>query len=348
MPNCREALAEQLLAEGPTKAQRRIASRVRDYDSRGKNGKSSQTRRKPSKKERRIASAVLHQDKLDGRQANMVTKNNRRTNRSNAVALLDILTHRRDTTAPLQFGGEVIIQAREEAIQAAAEASSAAFDPHHYVLFASGASVPARRATKEGKHIRSAGTAVVYKRAATDNAANVWGKERSGLGQLAKNAAGFVAIAEALSLVATGIASAEDRDAKYKATIFSDNQAALRQIRYLNYDEQTGGGTPGVEKLITRSQYLDYVGVHVELRWSPNQGSQGMKRAATAARKVAPSHMECKFGDSLDEGLQLVVDSISCHDNEEQSSPTNDINRVEPDHLCPLCQTNTFNPQTKQ
>lgn len=159
----------------------------------------------------------------------------------------------------------------------------------------------------------------------------------SGLGQSRRNTtaqgtqASFIAIAEALALVATQIVSAKDKDAQYRVTIFSDSKAAMSQVRKIVYDEQNMESRPGFEKVITRSKSLGYLGVHLELRCSPRRHGQGMQRAAAAAaRKAAASLKYCKTGDSLDEGLQIVVDSLSCHDTEDQPSTSDDIT-LEPD-----------------
>lgn len=90
------------------------------------------------------------------------------TNRSNAIALLT--TIRGVANANLQFCGDIIIQAQEQAARAAVEASSAVFNPYHRVLFASGTSVPV---AAEEKQLRSAGAAVVYNQAEKDTITHV-------------------------------------------------------------------------------------------------------------------------------------------------------------------------------
>ncbi|KAI7788986.1 hypothetical protein LA080_005088 [Diaporthe eres] len=87
----------------------------------------------PTKRERKITRALQ-------RQARLVRKEVRQTDRSNRAALLDVTRSSRPTLAEnghVQFCGKIIIQSEYEAIQNATQASATPFDPYHRILFAS-------------------------------------------------------------------------------------------------------------------------------------------------------------------------------------------------------------------
>lgn len=329
MPLKKKSLAAQMAAQGPTKGQKLISSRVQQYDELIKKGpltreESSQAAAlAPTKRDRKIACAVK-------REARRVKKGNRRAHHRNVLALLGATT--KHDAAGLRFCGDIIRGSREEAIHSATEASApaASFNTHHQVLFVSGTSVDIDKCKHKldgtAPGMRSAGAAVVYRKADGENQGQIWGKKLFGLGLSPRNPthqgieSSIVAIGEALALAATEMAYAKNQETpdndqsvtKPKVMIFTDNQASLSKIRDISLTEkQLERSTPGREKLITRSQYLHHLGAEVELRWSPaKSGAAGSRRAETAARKAAASLMYRKGGDDLDENLQILIESL--------------------------------------
>ncbi|KAL1872064.1 hypothetical protein Daus18300_004433 [Diaporthe australafricana] len=254
------------------------------------------------------------------RQENLARKATRKANYHNELALLRAVTAGSD----LHFCGEIIIQSREAGILAATDASGSAFNPSHRVFFASGVSIPGRvRYTQEDgacqkTGMRSAGAAVVYRRRpGADN--HIWQRNLFGLGVTAENRsieAGLLAVAECLAIAATEMARAKDQATSRKVTIFTDCRAAMDKIdkfRHVGLTEQQLRGIPIRRKLITRSQYLSrHLGVDVELRWVPrHSGAEGSRNAEAAAQKAAMTVEPRKGGDSLDKGLQALIENAS-------------------------------------
>lgn len=324
-----KSLAAQIATQGPTKGQQRIARRVQLYDELMRKQqpltkKDAESVRKvpPSKRERKITRALQHQ-------ARIARKEVRQTDRSNIAALLDVTRSSRPTlteTGHLQFCGNIIIQSEDEAIQNAIQASTTPFDPCHRILFAS---------AKVGKcnqiKMRSAHAGVVCKMASgnkndNSNEGHVWEEDLFSLGWLQSNPtklsieAGLRSVAEALTLVATQLACANDHGMSHndtssiqpKVTIFSDSQAVMNKVGSIKLTAQQLKSTPSIEKLITRSAYLQHLGVEVELRWSPRLQSKGKvrKQAEDAAPRATTSHGACKSGDSPDDGLKILIDSL--------------------------------------
>lgn len=97
-----------------------------------------------------------------------------------------------------------------------------------------------------------------------------------------------------------------------KVTIFSDSQAVMNKVGNIKLTAQQLKSTPSIEKLITRSAYLHHLGVEVDLRWSPRLQLKGImrKQAQGAAQRAATSQGACKSGDSPDDGLQILIDSL--------------------------------------
>lgn len=315
-------LAAQLPTEGPTQGQQRIARRVQRYDQLMRKQQpltkedAALVKGPPTKRERKIDRALRHQ-------VNSVRKEARKTNRGNVEALLDATKSSRPLTETdqLQFCGNVTIQSEDEAVRTANEAFAAPFDPKHRVLFVSGTSVKVGKCKQFEPRTKSAGAAVICKMVSGDNnnADHTWEKKPFGLGPTNQGIeAGLRSIAEALALVAIQMASAKndempsnDRPPKQsKATIFTDSRAAVSKVSNIKLTARQLESTPSLEKLITRSEFLRHLGVDVDLRWSPRRHSQGTRRAEVTARKAAGSHGACKCGDSLDDGLQILIDSL--------------------------------------
>jgi ribonuclease HI len=80
--------------------------------------------------------------------------------------------------------------------------------------------------------------------------------------------------------------------------IFTDCQAALSELQKLqnvSYTEKQLEGNAVARRIITTSQYLQRVGVHLEIRWIPGHaGIQGNCYADTAARAMARSGAKCE------------------------------------------------------
>lgn len=179
MPLKKKSLAVQMAAQGPTKAQQRIASRVQQYDELVKKGpltreESSQAAAlAPTKRDRKIACAV----KREARRVKKGNPGNRRTHHRNVLALLGATT--KHDAAGLRFCGDIIRGSREEAIHPATEASAASFNTHHQVLFVSGTSVDVAKCKHQlngtAPGMRSAGAAVVYRKADGENQGQIWG-----------------------------------------------------------------------------------------------------------------------------------------------------------------------------
>lgn len=320
-------LAAQLATQGPTKGQQRIARRVQKYDELMK--KQPLTKEDaalargppPTKGERKIDCALRHE-------ANGVRKEARKTRRSNVRALLDATKSSRPITETdqLQFCGNVTIQSADEAARTANEAFAAPFDPNHRVLFVSGTSVKVGKcrqseAATAVTRMKCAGAAVVYQMAPANNnnTDQLWEKNSFGLGPTNQGIeAGWRSIAEALALVAIQIASARDdgmpnnetSTKRPKVAIFADNRAAVSRVGNIKLTARQLESTPSLEKLIIMSEYLRHLGVDVDLRWSPRRHSQGTRRVEIAARKAATSHGARKSGDSLDDGLQILIDLL--------------------------------------
>ena len=89
-----------------------------------------------------------------------------------------------------------------------------------------------------------------------------------------------------------------------------DKQAIIGKINNIKLILRQLEGMLSIEKLITRSECLRHPSVDVQLRWRPGSQSEGSKRAELAARKAARSHTVCRSGDNLDEGLQILIDSL--------------------------------------
>lgn len=324
-----KSLAAQIATQGPTKGQQRIARRVQLHDELMRKQqpltkKDAESVRKvpPTRRERKITRALE-------RQARLVRKEVRQIDRSNIAALLDVTRSSRTTlteTGHLQFCGNIIIQSEDEAIQTAMQASATPFDPYHRILFAS---------AKVGKcnqvKMRSAHAGIVCKMASANKSDNsnvdhIWEEHSFSLGRSQSNPtklsteAGLRSVAEALTLVATQLACASDHGMPHndkssiqpKMTIFTDSQAVMNKVGNIKLTAQQLKSTPSIEKLITRSAYLHHLGVDVELRWSPRLQLKGnvRKQAEDAARRAATSHAACKSGDSPDNGLQILIDSL--------------------------------------
>lgn len=319
--------AAQIATQGPTKGQQRIARRVQLYDELmrkqqplTKKDAESVKKAPPTKRERKITRALQ-------RQARLARKEVRQTDRSNIAALLDVTRSSRPTltgTGHLQFCGNIIIQSEDEATQNAIQASTTPFDRYHRILFAS---------AKVGKcnqvKMRSAHASVVCKTASennNDNVDHIWEENLFSLGRSQSNPtklsieAGLRSVAEALALVATQLACASDHmmphndklSTEPKVTIFTDSQAAMNKAGNIKLTAQQLESTPSIEKLITRSAYLHHLGVEVELRWSPRLQFKGnvRKQVEGAARRATRSNGACKSGDSPDDGLQILIDSL--------------------------------------
>ncbi|KAH8770885.1 hypothetical protein F5883DRAFT_666319 [Diaporthe sp. PMI_573] len=325
----KKSLAAQLATQGPTKGQQRIGRRVQLYDELMRKQqpltkKDAESMRKtpPTKRERKITRALQ-------RQARLVRKEWRQANRSNIAALLNVTRSSRPTelteTDHLQFCGNITIQSKDEAIQNAIEASATSFDPYHRILFTSAKGGKRNQTTG----MRSAGAGVVCKMASgnmdhNSNADHIWEKKSFSLGPSQINSttqnieAGLRSVAEALALVATQLACASDDGMQQidnlsirpKVTIFTDSQAVMNKVSNIELTALQLESMPSLEKLITRSEYLRHLGVEVELRWSPRLQSEGSKQAEGASRRAATSHGACKSGDSLDDGLQILIDSL--------------------------------------
>ncbi|KAJ0121054.1 hypothetical protein J7T55_008214 [Diaporthe amygdali] len=250
------------------------------------------------------------------RQENLAKKAIRKENYRNELALLHGVTD----GFGLRFCGDIIIQPREDAIQAATQASAAPFDPSHRVFFVSSASIAERAKGKdEGAgqktNMRSAGAAVVYRRRPAETN-QIWQRNLFGLGVSAGNRkieAGVLAIAECLAIAATEITCAKDQPTPRKVTVFSDCRAAMDRVnrfRRVNRTEKELYGVPVHRKLITASQYLSrHLGVEVELRWVPGHSRvEGNRHAEVAAQKAAAILEIRKGGDSLDKGLQALIE----------------------------------------
>lgn len=320
-------LAAQLATKGPTKGQQRIARRVQKHDELMK--KQPLTKEDaalareppPTKRERKIACALRHE-------VNLVRKEARKTKRSNVRALLDATKSSRPLTETdqLQFCGSVTIQSKDEAVRTANKAFTAPFDPNHRVLFVSGTSIKVGKckqseAATAVAGMKCAGAAVVYHMAPANNnnTDQLWEKNSFGLGPTRQGIeAGWRSIAEALALVAIQMASARDAGMpnndtstkRPKVAIFADNRAAVSRVSNTKLTARQLESTPSLEKLIIISEYIRHLGVDVDLRWSPRRHSQGIRRAEIAARKAATSHGACKSGDSLDDGLQILIDLL--------------------------------------
>lgn len=324
-----KSLAAQIATQGPTKGQQRIARRVQLYDELMRKQqpltkKDVESVRKvpPTKRERKITRALQHQ-------ARLIRKEVRQTDRSNIAALLDVTRSSRSTLTEaghLQFCGNIIIQSEDEAIQNATQASATPFDPYHRILFAS---------AKVGKcnqvKMRSAHAGVVCKIASgnkndSSNVDHIWEENLFSLGRSQSNPTklsidtGLRSVAEALALVATQLACARDDEMPHddklstqpKVTIFTDSQAVMSKVSNIRLTAQQMASTPSIEKLLTRSAYLQHLGVEVELRWSPRLQSKGnvRKQAEDAAPRATTSHGACKSVDSPDDGLKILIDSL--------------------------------------
>lgn len=333
-------LATQIVTQGPTSGQQRIARQVQQYDELmrkpqplAKKDAARVRKSPPTKNERRISRACQHQEKL-------VRKEIRQINRGNIEALLDATKSSRPQAALtevepdylFQFCGNIIpLQSEDKAIQAAVEASVAPFNPYHRVLFTSGACGKAKGSKQPdtiaaATRTRSAGAAVVYKIApGTKNEnSNIWEEKLFRVSLPPSNTttqnieASLGSIAEALALVAIQLAHAIDDGVPHintpltrsKVTIFTDCRAVMARISKISLTARQLASTPSVKKLITRSEYLRHLGVEVELRCSPRLQSEGSKRAKRASRRTAKSPGACKSVDSIDEGLQILIDSL--------------------------------------
>ena len=242
-----------------------------------------------------------------------IKKSNKKDNFRREMALLSMTTE-------FKFYGDIIIQPRDEAIRTAIESSKSDLNYLHKVFFVDGACFTGGKGRKRSPDIRKAlGAAVVYM---SSGVTRVW-EERlfhppKGGGYLQ---AELTAVAEGLAIAVLEILRAKDQDilgskgalTESKVTIFTDCQGALQRIIKLREavsTEQRLRGNPIVRKLITRSQYLNSLGVKVELCWVPGHSHvEGNERAHVAARVAASPDL----GICLDEGLQMIEYSLLRH-----------------------------------
>ncbi|KAI3391466.1 hypothetical protein diail_7330 [Diaporthe ilicicola] len=204
----------------------------------------------------------------------------------------------------LQFAGIINIPATEEkAIQTAAEASQAAFDPSNRFFFTYGASVADKSQANEEsaahKHEmkRLAGASVIYKQPTAEDNNGKWRGMQYGLGHCETTSgaeAGFVAISKCLSIATKEIRDAHDqlKEAIPKVTIFTHDQDAIHKIsrvRYIDTTKEHSDATPALLEVVKKSQRLHYHhGVDIELNWIPHHTAvEGNRLAEAAARKAA-------------------------------------------------------------
>ncbi|KAL1872709.1 hypothetical protein Daus18300_004255 [Diaporthe australafricana] len=198
----------------------------------------------------------------------------------------------------LVFAGTINIPATEaKAIETAAEASEAAFDPSNRFFFTYGASVADKTQDKTHDKNRLAAAAVIYKRpSAKDNNAN-WGGMQYELGHCDTTSgaeAGLVAISKCLSLATQELRSTQHQETAPKITIFTHYEDAITSIDRVRYLDSTKGyseASAPLLEIVKKSRRLrDRHGVDIQLNWIPRHADvEGNRFAESAARKAAAS-----------------------------------------------------------
>lgn len=123
--------------------------------------------------------------------------------------------------------------------------------------------------------------------------------------------AGALGMAISDILVGSNCYNRDDEQAPWESAsrvvILTDCQAALfelQRLQHVSYTEKQLQGNSIARRIITRSQYLQRLGVQLEIRWVPGHaGVQGNHYANTAARAMARSGANCKE----EETIQLIT-----------------------------------------
>jgi ribonuclease HI len=219
-----------------------------------------------------------------------------------------------NATSELQFCGDVTIEESPgDAIATVTDISSkSSTDSQHIVIFVDGSL--AHKSDDTPDSIAHLGAAVVYK---FSEDGQDWQKRQyfttsnkrdSVLAELFAIAQGLAVATELIMrLRRQNGCEAGGMATNYRVTIFSDCQSALWQVKNLRKKPVAKSqmcSDPIISKIITRSQRLRQVGVHLELRWVPGhskvEGNVVADRAAYLAAKTPDTNV------SIDEGLRLI------------------------------------------
>lgn len=231
-------------------------------------------------------------------------------------------------TAELRFHGQIIIEAREDAIRTAAATTMKSTAPggsQQLVFFVDGSrftNVKDKRKRKAPASGKAAGAAVVYQ---TD--VKTWEERTFNFSDGHKSkSTEMAAIAEGLAIALTQVLllDIDQRKSIGRVIIFTDCQAAMfrmEKFRCNSLAERRLRSDPIVRKLVTRSQYLRGLGVEVEIRWVPaHSGVEGNVRADFAARSAAWRLPGIAEGVYLDEGLRMIELGLDGNDGMMEGS----------------------------
>lgn len=243
--------------------------------------------------------------------ASVARKARKKAYRQSEMALLK-------ATPILRFHGRLIMEPREHAILAAITLSQY-HEEDQLIYFADGAVDLAQKNvcsqdTPKEKRRRKFNLAAAVAHKASE--ASDWRLVSFSVPQSGKKyylEAEMSGIAGALGVAISDISvgSSDHSHDGYPASraiastvvILTDCQAALSELQKLqnvSYTEKQLEGNAVARRIITRSQYLQRVGVHLEIRWVPGHaGIQGNCYADAAARAMASSGASCEEEETI-------------------------------------------------
>lgn len=286
---------------------------------------------KEEPKQRKKAEAIVSEIACEIALAKAARKAARQANKRREKALWK-------ATSDLQFCGDIIIeQSREDAIATAKEVSSKSnANGHHMAFFVDGSMFmePKKKSKSSISGSKSSlvtlcGAAVIYK--SSEDSQDWHERHISLLHERNSDQAELSAVAEGLADATTKMMHFKSKNrvefekiaSNYKVIIFTDSQRALTMVDKLRGEkfvaEDQVRSHPIIRKIITRSQYLHRIGIHLELRWVPgHSGVEGNDRADAAAQRAAKAQ---DISICIDEGLRLIeVEAASKTTNKQPPS----------------------------